>query len=138
MSEKMLSRKMKTKFSKEKLEFLYGLRQCLKYTETDIDKSDENAILRFMREMSDGLDEVNDEEAVLENLFLFSFILADCMDVFLQKHKRQHFNIQAGNLFLVDFFSGVVSCGMFISACVQLIIIKSFFTRTLSWKVWRF
>ena len=106
--------------------------------ESKFHKNGEMGILRYVRE---SRDKMNTEENVLENSMLYLSILADRMKSFMEDHKvevTQHFNFQNSNLFGVDLYSAIILSGMFVSACVQVMIIKSYFTGSISWKVWQF
>ena len=130
------------KFNEEKVDFLNGVKEELRSSENY--KKKVNMTAQFMMDVvRNNRDLLNhlEENKVAENSMLYLSILADRMEKFLAKHKTKHiyhFNVQEENLLNVDLFSTIICGGMLLSACVQLIVIKSFFTGSLSWKVWQF
>jgi len=135
-----LKKKAKAKFSKHKLEFLKGVRRRLEKDVADkkFNTSEDNAVMTFVRKSRDAM---TTDDTVMENSLLYLSILADRMKGFMNEHKidtRQNFNVQSNNLFEVNLYSAIVSSGMLVSACVQIMIIKSYFTGALSWKIWEF
>ena len=136
--EKRLSKSSRfSEFLEKKMGFLTNLQE--KWGDGNYNKSSsQNSVLDLLKDSHDGV--LADDEA-MENSVLYLSLLADHMNNYMKRHKlenRQNFNVQLGNLFNVSLFSTVISGGMILSACVQLMIIKSYFTGSLSWKIWQF
>ena len=129
-------------FSNEKKEFISRIRQQLDASEEigkPVNRKDAAAVLQFVHELR-AKEAADQKDKTLDSLVYLS-VLADRMNGFLDNHKikiRKHYNIQTWNLFQVDAFSGVISCGIIFSGCIQMMLIKYFFTGSFSWKIWQF
>ena len=104
------------------------------------DEGNADLMMNIVRKTRNAMNEEK-KDNIVENSILYLSLLADGMEQFLNAHKqdaRRHENLMEWNLFQVNTYSLLISFGMLLSACAQLIVIKSYFTGSLSLKFWNF